>query len=60
MHTYEIKSSLLNIAHNTQYCTFAGYLSSFSRDSRRDIVWLYMLSRNMEEGYQHIYMDYMF
>ena len=50
---------LLNIAQTTQYPTYVVYLTSFSRDSHQEIVWLYLLSRNMIEAYQHIYMDYM-
>ena len=36
------------------------YLTSFSRDSHQEIVWLYLSSRNVEEVYQQIHMDYMF
>jgi hypothetical protein len=53
-------NSLLSIAQATQYLTFVAYLTSFSRDSRQEIVWLYLLSRNMKEVYQQISMDYMF
>jgi hypothetical protein len=53
-------NSLLNIAQTTQYPTFVVYQTSFSRDSRQEIVWPYLLSRNMEEVYQHIHMDFMF
>ena len=57
MHVYS-KTTLI-IAQTTQYCTFVVYLTSFSRDSQQE-VWLYLLSRNMEELYQQIFMDYMF
>ena len=51
---------LFNIAQTTQYPTFVVYQTSFSRDSRQEVVWLYWLSRNMEEVHQHIHMDYKF
>jgi hypothetical protein len=47
VHIYS--NTLLNIAQTTQYCTFVVYQTSFSRDSRQEVVWLYWLSRNMEE-----------
>ena len=43
----------------TQYRTFVIYLTSFSRDSRQEIVWFYLLLRNMEEAHQQIHMDCM-
>ena len=49
-------NTTLNIAQNTQYRTFAVHLTSFSSDSRQEIVWLYLLSRNMKEVYQHLYL----
>jgi hypothetical protein len=53
-------NSLLTIAQTTQYPTFVVYQTSFSRDFCQEVVWPYLLSRNMEEVYQHIHMDYKF
>ena len=53
-------NSLFNIAQTTLYPTFVVYQTSFLRDSCQEVVWLYLLSRNMEEAHQHIHMDYMF
>ena len=36
------------------------YLTSFAKDFCQEIVLLYLLSRNIEEVYQQICIDYMF
>ena len=53
------RKSILNIALTIQYPMYADYLMSFSKDSHQEIVRLYLLSRYMEEMYQHMYMDHM-
>ena len=39
----------------TQYHTYEVYLMSFSWDSCQEIEWFCLLSRNLEEVYQHKY-----
>ena len=57
MHIYSNCS--LNTAQTTQYPTSVVYQTSFSSDSCQEIVWYYYSSRNMQDVYQQIYMDYM-